>query len=93
MWDVFGLTAGLIGAILIAIAQSGLFSTVHLWLMSLDSTIETMLEPPSEPIVRVTGVDKHMKDAVKRDKWLSTAGWILIALGFGAQLIPHLCKV
>lgn len=90
MWDIIGLAAGLIGAILIAIAQSGLFSAIHLWLEGLDLTIETTLASSHGPIIRPTGIDQHMKRAVGRNKYLSTAGWILIAVGFGLQLIPHI---
>jgi hypothetical protein len=90
MWDVLGLSCGLLGAIVLAISQNGVFAAIRLWLIALDLTVETLLGPNSSPIIRPTGIDDHMKRAVDRDKFFAPAGWLLIALGFFLQLIPHI---
>jgi hypothetical protein len=84
--NLIGLSLGLLGALLLAIAQSRLFLVIHDWLMSLDLTVETWLAGPRAPIVRAEGWDTQMERTVPWARKLSTLGWILVLMGFAAQI-------
>lgn len=80
-----GLLLNLLGAVLIAAAQSRLFVVINGWLLALDFYVETTLEPKS-PIIRFEGWDKQMEAAVPRNRRFSTIGWSLIVIGYALQV-------
>ena len=87
-----GLLAGILGAIIIAIVQGRLFFVIHAWPLSLDFTVENLLNPRS-PVIRPEGWDEHMKRAVHRNAAFSIVGWFLIVVGFVLQLIVGFSKI
>jgi hypothetical protein len=80
-----GLILNLLGAIVIAAAQSRLFVVINGWLLALDFFIETYLEQ-SSPIIRFEGWDKQMERSVPLTSKLSAFGWILIVIGVALQI-------
>jgi len=88
---VLGLALNLIGAIVIAVAQSRLFVVINGWLLALDFYVETTLERRS-PIVRFEGWDRQMEAALPRTRRVSAFGWALIVLGAALQIPGALPK-
>ncbi len=90
--EKWGLMLNTFGVIVLAIAQNKLDGMVRFWLDALDFSIETILTPGSAPTVRISGMDQQMKRAVTTNRWLSTIGWAITAVGFVLQLIPEFQK-
>jgi hypothetical protein len=85
--DTWGLILSTFGVIILACAQNQLDRTVRLWLMALDFGLETVITPTTAPKVLVVGMDKQMDRAISRSRWLSTAGWGVMAGGFILQIM------
>ena len=90
--DLVGLPLDLLGAVLIAVAQSRMFYVIDEWLLTLDLAITSRLAEPSAPTMRALGWNKQMECAVPRARRLSTIGWILVAAGFAARIPGALPK-
>jgi hypothetical protein len=87
---VGGLILNLIGAIVIAVAQSRLATVINGWLLALDFYVETFLA--QGPIVRFEGWDKQMERQLPSTQRWSSFGWILIVVGVALQIPAALSK-
>jgi hypothetical protein len=85
--EKWGLIFNTIGVLVLAIAQNKLDGMVRFWLDALDFSIETILSPSHAPSVRISGMDEQMKRVLTTNRWLSTAGWAISAVGFVLQLV------
>jgi Mn2+/Fe2+ NRAMP family transporter len=85
--DTCGLILSTVGVIILAYAQNQLDRTVRRWLLALDFSLETVITPTAAPRVRILGMDKQMDRAISRSRWFSTAGWVVMAVGFILQII------
>jgi hypothetical protein len=85
--EIVGLVLNIVGVVILAYAQNALDRTVRLWLMALDFSVETILESTTKPTVRIRGMDEQMKNTLTTNRWLTTGGWALVAVGFILQLI------
>ena len=75
-----GIVLQSIGALLIAYSQFEMNRTVSMYLQALDMTVGDIIGHGD--IRRVSGLDQHWNRDLKRDKWLSTIGWILFSAGY-----------
>lgn len=84
--ESWGLILSGVGAILVAIGQYEMSSTIKLWLMSLQLMSEN---PGEQDVLIVRGVDRHMERSLKLGKWLNGAGWPTFVLGIAIQTVPY----
>jgi len=76
----FGIAFQSVGAILIVYSQFEMNRTVSMWLQTLDMTVDQIASGALD-VVRVRGIDKHWDRDLKRDKWMSPVGWLLLVVG------------
>ena len=84
--EIAGLVLNIIGVAMLAYAQNDLDRTVRLWLTALDFSVETILKSRTKPTVRVRGMEEQMKKTLTSNRWLTTSGWAVVAVGFSLQL-------
>ena len=84
---VWGLMLSALGASMVAWAQSDIARSVALWLTALE--LEKDSSNSRRDIFNVVGADKQMRRAVKLNKWLVPAGWVIFIAGILIQTVPY----
>lgn len=86
--NVIGLSSNIIGTIILAFSLSDYIGAMRLALDAHELFIMSYLNNTGKPIVRVTGMDWHLKKGEKAGKYFTFLGVFLVILGFILQLIP-----
>jgi len=83
---VWGLVLSALGALIVALGQSDIARSVHLWLTALELGKDSR---NSRSDIYNVVADKHMKRALKLNKWLAPIGWIIFIVGILMQTVPY----
>jgi hypothetical protein len=86
--NVWGLVLNAIGAAIVAWGQSAVARSVDLWLTALELEKDSRNSRADIQNVML-GRDKEMKVAVRRNRWLAPAGWLIFIAGIVIQMIPY----
>lgn len=86
--NILGLSAGIIGTIILAISLGRFLKALRLAVTAHEIFIESSLRGGN--IVQITGTDLHIARGSKNAASLTVTGLVLVVIGFTLQLLQYL---